>query len=307
MSEINITVEGGTSYRLHTAGKFCDRDIVVTAEGGVDTSSEDMLVTAEHIDEYRNSRVTSIAGYAFYNRDIKNVYFPLVKSVGDYAFYNASMLRVEDDQFPLLETIGLYSFKQMDIRVVKLSRVKKIGDNAFETCQSLDWVECPMAEIISANAFDACTSLHRILFPMAEEIGNEAFRECGNLTNVALPSLKKVWYKTFFNCTNLEIVDLPVCSGIDSLAFENCTKLKAVVLRTTDTVCVADLDAFEGTPLVSGQGYIYVPTAMYEYYREGYEPVLNQLMPGFFDIMFRKIEDYTVDGTVTGELDESKI
>ena len=30
----NITVEGGTSVRLTTAGKYCDRDIVVTATGG---------------------------------------------------------------------------------------------------------------------------------------------------------------------------------------------------------------------------------------------------------------------------------
>lgn len=30
----NITVEGGTSVRLATAGKYCDRDIVVTATGG---------------------------------------------------------------------------------------------------------------------------------------------------------------------------------------------------------------------------------------------------------------------------------
>ena len=34
MSEINITIEGGTSKRLLTAGKYCDRDIVVTATGG---------------------------------------------------------------------------------------------------------------------------------------------------------------------------------------------------------------------------------------------------------------------------------
>ena len=30
----NITVAGGTSVRLPTAGKYCDRDIVVTATGG---------------------------------------------------------------------------------------------------------------------------------------------------------------------------------------------------------------------------------------------------------------------------------
>lgn len=34
MSAHNITVEGGTSVRLPTAGKYCDRDIVITATGG---------------------------------------------------------------------------------------------------------------------------------------------------------------------------------------------------------------------------------------------------------------------------------
>ncbi len=34
MSEHNIVVQGGTTTRLLTAGKYCDRDIIVTAEGG---------------------------------------------------------------------------------------------------------------------------------------------------------------------------------------------------------------------------------------------------------------------------------
>lgn len=34
MSEHKITVEGGSSVRLPTSGKYCDRDIIVTAEGG---------------------------------------------------------------------------------------------------------------------------------------------------------------------------------------------------------------------------------------------------------------------------------
>lgn len=34
MSELNITVEGGKSVRLLTAGKYCDRDIIITATGG---------------------------------------------------------------------------------------------------------------------------------------------------------------------------------------------------------------------------------------------------------------------------------
>lgn len=35
MSDINIEVEGGTSVRLPTKGKWCDRDIIITATGEV--------------------------------------------------------------------------------------------------------------------------------------------------------------------------------------------------------------------------------------------------------------------------------
>ena len=34
MSDINITIEGGASKRLLTAGKYCDSDIVITASSG---------------------------------------------------------------------------------------------------------------------------------------------------------------------------------------------------------------------------------------------------------------------------------
>ena len=34
MADIEISVEGGTSKRLLTAGKYCDRDILVSASGG---------------------------------------------------------------------------------------------------------------------------------------------------------------------------------------------------------------------------------------------------------------------------------
>lgn len=37
----NITVDGGTSVRLPTAGKYCDRDIVITATGGGGSTEPD--------------------------------------------------------------------------------------------------------------------------------------------------------------------------------------------------------------------------------------------------------------------------
>lgn len=50
----------------------------------------------------------------------------------------------------------------------------------------------------------------------------------------------------------------------------------------------------------SGTGYIYVPAASVDVYKNvgGWKAYAAQ---------FRALEDYTVDGTITGELDESKI
>lgn len=39
----NITVEGGTSVRLPTAGKYVDRDIIVTAEGGASENLDEVI------------------------------------------------------------------------------------------------------------------------------------------------------------------------------------------------------------------------------------------------------------------------
>ena len=57
----NIEVESGTSVRLPTAGKYCDRDIVVTATGGTEdlndvlTEQEALIAELQAILKVRTS------------------------------------------------------------------------------------------------------------------------------------------------------------------------------------------------------------------------------------------------------------
>ena len=73
MSEFNITVESGKSVKLPTAGKYCDRDIVVTAEGGTPTPTQEKTVD---ITENGTHTVIPDDGYAL-SKVTANVSVPI--------------------------------------------------------------------------------------------------------------------------------------------------------------------------------------------------------------------------------------
>lgn len=63
----NITVSGGTSVRLPTAGKYCEQDIIITAEGGgsgeptIDLSAE-IIEQEELIEQIKTALENKTAG-----------------------------------------------------------------------------------------------------------------------------------------------------------------------------------------------------------------------------------------------------
>ena len=139
MSEYDFTIESGSAVRLKTAGKYCDRDIVVTATGG-DYSVEDGLIKRT-LTEYTNDRITSIGQYAFYrNSTITSISFPLVTTISQYAFGNCANLA--NINFPSLKTLGSYS---------------------FQNCTDLVSVEFPSLAIMNTAPFTGCSNLTCII------------------------------------------------------------------------------------------------------------------------------------------------
>lgn len=87
----NITVEGGTSVRLPTAGKYCDRDIVVTATGGGSVSEP-----------------STISGINLHNTetDIPNTYLSGAAVVAYNGWTTTDFIPVEDGKFYLAYSTG---------------------------------------------------------------------------------------------------------------------------------------------------------------------------------------------------------
>ena len=122
-----------------------------------------------------------------------------------------------------------------------------------------------------------------------------------SITTISDDTVSIIGSHAFYACTKLSKADLPAVTKLEANAFRECSALRRLILRNTDQVVSLNSQFdFYDTPIKSGTGYIYVPAALIE----DYKVATNW---STYASKFRVLEDYTVDGTTTGELDTSKI
>ena len=156
-------------------------------------------------------------------------------------------------------------------------------------------VDFPKATSIGYSAFNSCNILTTVNLPAATSIDGSAFSSCTALTTVDLPATTLIGSQCFSSCVKLTTVDLQAATQIGNYAFNGCTALKALIIRTGQ-VC----SLYSGLGYDTDSCYIYVPRALVN----DYKAATNWAQ---YADKFRALEDYTVDGTTTGELDTTKI
>lgn len=219
--------------------------------------------------------------------------------IGAEAFLESSVL--ERAEFSLAETIGRRAFYGCTwLMECVMPSVRSIGDEAFARCDQLYNLEFPMLTTIGAEAFAGCFQLNSISCPEVTVIGDSAFEDCNSLQTILLPNLETIPVSAFRMCMGLQTADFANVREIEPLAFSD-SALRSLVLRREGTVDLMSRDALQGTPIEQGDGYIYVPSERMENYQTGHPEWSS------FSAQFRALEDYTVDGTITGDLDESRI
>ena len=186
----NITVEGGTSARLPTAGKYCDRDIVVTATGG------------DYADGYET-------GYGNGKTD------GLTEFIGDRDYIttgNATMI----ESWKYFSTVKIFH--------ADFPFATNVGSSAFNACSDLVSANFPLATKIENNAFGNCKKLVSVYIPLVEVFGGSVFKGDTSLEAVESPAVNTIWEQAFSGCTALKTVVLRlnrVCALKQADAFDN--------------------------------------------------------------------------------------
>lgn len=164
-------------------------------------------------------------------------------------------------------------------------RVTSIGDDFFYSNTTIQSVSFPKVTSVGAEAFRACSKLTSVNFPEAVTIGQHAFRNSVKLTEVVFPKATSVGGYAFREDTALAKADFSKITSVATYVFYGCTALTALILRNQTAVSLGSTNAFTNTPIASGTGYIYVPSALVNTYKAA----TNW---STFAAQFRAIEDY---------------
>lgn len=96
---------------------------------------------------------------------------------------------------------------------------------------------------------------------------NNIFYNCKYLEIVNLPKLTYAYRGMFYGCSKLASLSLPCCNNIGVQAFMNASTLTSLTLGANSVATLQNTNAFTGTPIASGTGYIYVPSDLVESYK----------------------------------------
>lgn len=237
--------------------------------------------------EYENTTVESVGEYAFYYTALTAVSFLSATTVSKSAFYRCDYLKaasfpaattigegafaicakLSEASFPVATTLDAYAFASCSsLTEASFPAVVTVGGFAFSSCNKLTTASFPEAVSLGTAAFSSCYRLTTISFPVATTIGSNAFRYCSSLTAVSLPAAKTIGSNAFTGCKTLTTVFLPAANNLSSTVFSSCTVLSAVVLAGS-SVCGIYSNVFNGTPIASGTGYVYVPASLVASYQ----------------------------------------
>lgn len=222
-----ITIMENGTTTLATAGKYCDRNIVVD----VDVSDADAILDGSFSGAYESNKVTKLRAYAFYNcADLASVSLPnCTELIGASHFYGCSNL--ESVNLPNCTLIGGNNtfYYATNLRTIDLHNVTTIKD-ASRLCYHCDALEGFNAPNLTSSTntlrmFDTCSSLKRVCFPKLS----------GTTISVS--------------------------------TFQMCKDLTTLVLGGSQLNSLDNVNAFIGSGIAKGTGYIYVPDDLVDAYK----------------------------------------
>lgn len=167
----------------------------------------------------------------------------------------------------IVMTVAAESIETKSVKKLTAAEIKELEiDALIERTLSGDYVNNRVTTIgTEALRATQITGLH---CENVTSVGGEAVRQCNYLVNVYLPKCTSLGGYSFGLCPLLEKVELGAITNIKAYDFYNCSKLTILIINNTTSACtLANVNAFNNTPIANGTGYVYVPDDLVNTYK----------------------------------------
>lgn len=176
----------------------------------------------------------------------------------------SSLAEVELIGLTEIPTWGFYI--NLLLKKITMEGVTEIGQMAFQEC-GFEELTLPNSCLhIRNGAFKGCRSMTTFSAPEVTSLSDSAFSGCTKLANFSAPKVTVMSSNVFTNCTALKKLRFDSrVETIFSQTFKGCSSLTTLILAANEYAnetyytALRNIDAFEGTPIANGTGYIYVP------------------------------------------------
>ena len=278
----SITIDAGGTY-----------DVTEAAQAVVDVPGPQSVLTGTDAPtKLTIGNLPTVRQYGLYHHDtIQELHLPDTKQLSMYALSASSALKILD-----------------------IPKATLLSDFALANCTALQSLNAPSLTTITSNTFNGCSAIETLNLPSLTKITStiSVFNGCSNLKSLRMPKLQRTGEtqsNVFRSCSKLvsadvgHVIRLNSASGSVSLTGLNVpATLKLIALRYSGIVTLSA--AFNAnSPLTLGTGFVLVPRDNIS----EYQVATNWATLYNAGTQFLAIEDYTVDGTTEGVLDEDKI
>ena len=243
--------------------------------------------------------------------------FPALDTSNGTNFYNMYSSCSSATSFPLIDTSNGTNFSgmfQVCSSATSFPLINTSNGTNFSYMYSYSTIETPLIDTSNGTNFSGmffnCKKVTS--FPLINTSNGTNFYNmyygCSSATSFPLINTSNGtdFNSMFQGCSSAKKIDISKLTSSRTSntyhMFYGCSSLKAVIIRSFGLSYALDSEAFKNCYSITGNnkdGYIYVP-------RDMIETLSSATNWSNYASQFRALEDYTVDGTTTGEFDDEK-
>lgn len=130
----NIIVESGKAFRLLTSGKYCDQDIIITAEGGKEDLDAVLTEQDELIDELREVLKSKGSGGGGGELNMGNCEVTFLRPNGNSIYYGRELAYTDGTVHYLFDTAMSGNESKVSARCESIMYIIAINRGNKATC-----------------------------------------------------------------------------------------------------------------------------------------------------------------------------